>query len=573
MRLVSPQPALLLLLPVLLLLCLDCAGSSAAAPPDVSDRVDYARLLARSDLLWRWEWPSADGLLPALLKMREGAACALPADTGCCVVRGSGGAVEIGPCKGAGEALKKEKEKTPRHQNNNNNNDNDDHLYKNKDIIHSDHSGHSGYSGHSDAPPPPPPPPPPADGRVWLFSAEGLIVAGDAGDGGKVCLSATAPASLLPCNASDSRQVWREYFGFYNASSLCLSPLLLQPYCNGTYCPQDRVRPVQPGTPVGAVACGLGGEQEQYFETVLTKTGASNLQPDSWATAALSGNGLLGVRVQAVQGAPGLLQVTMDNNNLGRGAQRLPVGSFFFNFTSLYAPGSGSSLVVSMRQSLLNASITANVSTSAAPDQVLATLHLFVHANRSLPVVVATVGSAAGPIAFAWQTQPAPGATTYRTFRDGVWLAGQNISGGADYVAAWRNVSSADGRSTTLFASVVQSAQPQSDAIAVLGAAVALGRATLYAAHCAWWQREFWPAAVVSFGATFVENYYSLALSHYAMAEQVGIHGLDGAFGPTDMCNYWADDVWDMNEEVGVGVGWGKGLARRRVGPCTLCTN
>ena len=67
MRLVSPQPALLLLLPVLLLLCLDCAGSSAAAPPDVSDRVDYARLLARSDLLWRWEWPSADGLLPALL--------------------------------------------------------------------------------------------------------------------------------------------------------------------------------------------------------------------------------------------------------------------------------------------------------------------------------------------------------------------------------------------------------------------------------------------------------------------------------------------------------------------------
>lgn len=374
-----------------------------------------------------------------------------------------------------------------------------------------------------------------------------------------MCLTATSPATLTPCNSSDARQIWREYFGFYNAASLCLSPLVAEPYCNGTFCPRAGVRPVAEGTPLGAVNCGLGGEQEQYFDTVLSETGASNLQPDSWATAALAGNGLIGVRLQTMQGAPAVLQMTMDNNNLGRGKQRLSVGSFVFNFTALYAASNGS-LVVKMRQNLYNASISVNISAIDTPDVPLATMDVFVHANRSLPVVVVSIWHnakdtkmAAGP-AVLWVTQPAPGATTDLVERDGVWLAGQNISDGPHYVAGWLNKTLDGGSTVNFFATVVLSPQPQSDAIALLTKAASLGRETLLQSHRAWWQTDFWPAAVVSLGATFVESYYQLALAHYAGADQVGVHGLDGAFGPTGMCNYWSDDVWDMNEQVGTGV-------------------
>eukprot|EP01047_Picozoa_sp_COSAG01_P016596 COSAG01_NODE_855_length_13088_cov_13.421511_16_plen_41_part_00 len=36
----------------------------------------------------------------------------------------------------------------------------------------------------------------------------------------------------------------------------------------------------------------------------------------------------------------------------------------------------------------------------------------------------------------------------------------------------------------------------------------------------------------------------------FPSSDRVGLHGLMGAFGPSNMFDLWPDDVWDMNEEL-----------------------
>ena len=43
---------------------------------------------------------------------------------------------------------------------------------------------------------------------------------------------------------------------------------------------------------------------------------------------------------------------------------------------------------------------------------------------------------------------------------------------------------------------------------------------------------------------------YDPLADRFPASDRVVLHGLMGAFGPTDNYNLWPDDVWDMNEQV-----------------------
>lgn len=285
------------------------------------------------------------------------------------------------------------------------------------------------------------------------------------------------------------------------------------------------------------------------------ETKKENLSPQFWATAAFAGNGLLGVRVQTEQGQPGVLRLLLDNNNLGRGAKRLPVGFFRLNFTALASPGK--TLRVQMRQHLHTAVVELNVtdvSGASQPPPLLATVRLFVLANLSLPMLVANITAVqpgAPPVALTWTTDPAPGAKTDELTVGGVQEARQNVSATQRYVAGWLQLPDPGHPGAyVLIATANISSSPEADAAAIVQAGARLGWQQLWAAHTAWWTAVFWPQSFVSIGHTRLESFYYAQLYRFVSADRVGLHGLQGAFGPSSMFNYWPDDVWDMNEEV-----------------------
>ena len=60
----------------------------------------------------------------------------------------------------------------------------------------------------------------------------------------------------------------------------------------------------------------------------------------------------------------------------------------------------------------------------------------------------------------------------------------------------------------------------------------------VWVAHAAWWA-SYWPQSFVTIPTTRVEGYYWTQLYRFVSSDRVGLHGLMGAFGPSDMFNLW----------------------------------
>ena len=71
----------------------------------------------------------------------------------------------------------------------------------------------------------------------------------------------------------------------------------------------------------------------------------------------------------------------------------------------------------------------------------------------------------------------------------------------------------------------------------------------LLADTTAWWAR-YWPQSFVTLPTTRVEGMYYAQMFRFPASDRSTLMGLDGAFGPSGMPNYWPDYVWDMNQQV-----------------------
>ena len=488
-----PQCCLLSLVFGLLLLKLSSAG-------DVVLDVDWPSFLSRHDMMWRWRW--AEGARATLqLVATDLEHCGEAGANGACCVTFLGGTVV---------ALELCSQDSPAQQ--------------------------------------------------WMLHSDGTVASVAA----SACLTVlNVTAELSPIIAADcaTALAWVEYEGYWMPKSRngtikatldghkrsmvrvgdgpdpdgrCISVGVGSPFCNGTICPIGQARNFTAGLLLFSLPC-TNGDRSQLIAAFSVPSAAEpvasmNLMPLTWAVAAYTGNGLVGVRVQCESGSIGVLHLLIDNVRLGAGAMRKPNGYFRFKVADpMNAP-----LTVSVRTTLADSVITANVTNTAG--NVVANFTLFVVADLVMPAVVLLCD--------------VPVNVSVPTLE---WV---NV-GQADF--SWHNFThdvihptsaGAAGRSFRLQAiASVQAPDAAMDSAAVITAALAAGAEALLARTAAWWA-AYWPQSFIALPITRVEGFYYVQMFRFPASDRVGLHGLMGAFGPTGNYNLWPDDVWDMNEQV-----------------------
>eukprot|EP00041_Stephanoeca_diplocostata_P027165 m.745089 g.745089 ORF g.745089 m.745089 type:complete len:1294 (+) comp23125_c1_seq4:39-3920(+) len=415
------------------------------------------------------------------------------------------------------------------------------------------------------SPPGPAPSPPGPTSRVslaacdaqaatqgWVLLNNGSVVHVASG----WCLTGGTAVVLQPCVNGSAAQVWRQNGAYWiDGTHKCMGISTTFPFCDGTVCPFSQAQNFTANMSLVGTDCTNGdrsnmlgafslasAEQSRTARRASTGTAdsarssaAQNLVPYTWVTSAYVGNGLVGVRVASEQGGTGVLRILLDNVRLGAGGHRLPTG-YFRMLTHVAALP----VRVSLRTHLHSAVLSGNLSTesSTGADTVLLSFTVFVNANLSQPVMVADIHWQPGALdasapEFEWvaQTEHSMGKS-----------AGTTSSGHF----FWKNATLSP-TNMQVFATVVDTSATSAQNIVT--SAQHTGRTALLTAHEAWWA-AYWPQSFVSLPVTRVESLYFAQMFRFPSSDRVTLHGLMGAFGPTDMFNLWPDDVWDMNEQV-----------------------
>jgi len=323
-------------------------------------------------------------------------------------------------------------------------------------------------------------------------------------------------------------------------------------WCISTICPEKFSTKFISSLSLNVVPC-LNGDRRQFFQ-IKTVENKYNFVPESWATAAYAGNGLVGARVQnagleimqgsRTKGSIGILRIDIDNVLLGQGKRRQANGYFNLKLTPNITDSSTTEFVVTMRTHLFTASIEANV-TELGSDSLVAAIKLFVNANLSLPVVVLECEQYDGlDCELIWVQQQ----NQSFAWKNNTVIRHSNAANELTYVSK-----------LTAFACV--SSKSISDAASNVNQAVAQGTSTLFSSHCSWW-RSYWPSSFVSVGenpdsnlssfATVVSQHYWTQMYRFPTSDRVGILGIIGSLGPTGFspANWNSDYYWDMNEEL-----------------------
>ncbi len=467
-------------------------GLLALSLAQASSTVDWATFLQRHDAEWEWR-TATEGSMIAVADSRF-AHCG---DAGCCVVAAPDGVIELGACDAT--------------------------------VV-----------------------------QVWKFDA-GAIAASDGG-----CLTGAPvgdPLVLAPCNGS-SVQKWARFGGFIQVldddASLGVraSPpparcvAIDAAGCNVTSmagCTMEQMPPLSAGARLVAAACN-NGDPRQRFAELDPRTGRENLEPLTWASAAWTGNGLVGVHAQS-EGADALA-ISVDRVDLVSSGHRLANGYLRLNFSGAAAR------VVRLRQSLHDASIAGAVADDA--NATLLSFDIFVNAaDLERPVAIVEVANHSAEVVLEWVPQQADAEVIVVDANTTVFR--QRVEGSGESSTAVLVARSGGGGEVgvTAFIAVTNiTATADSAALAAETASSAsrAGAAAAREAHLAWWHDEYWPSgAFVSVPDTRLEAMYVQQVQRFAASQRVGLHGLVGAFGPSGpdrMSTLWPDEVWDMNEQV-----------------------
>mmetsp|Transcript_164734 Transcript_164734/g.528496 ORF Transcript_164734/g.528496 Transcript_164734/m.528496 type:complete len:965 (-) Transcript_164734:486-3380(-) len=381
--------------------------------------------------------------------------------------------------------------------------------------------------------------------RWRLAPAFGAGVGG--GVGGARLLSAATGACLVDSGGgavglgacSSAGSVWSYRSGLFlradgnaSAEGQCLSIDSGRPFCDGTICPKSLAHTFHDGMPLVSRTY-QNGDRSQLFSVRAVSSGGTdvqeNLVPYVWSSSAYVGNGLLGVRVHSEEGDSTVLRLVIDNIRLGAGKMRKPTGYF-----RLLTRAPGTQLHVAMRQHLYNASLHGTVADSST-GQVLLSFSIFVCADLSLPVVVIRADE---------EHQQLQQQDALHQLPQLEWVS----TGSSEF--AWVNETFAN--SVLVYAVVGDDCDGPGcvgDPHIVVRRAAGVGQDALWSRHAQWWA-EYWPQSFVSVPVTRVEGFYYTQMYRFPSSDRVLLHGLMGAFGPTENFNLWRDYVWDMNEQV-----------------------
>ena len=377
---------------------------------------------------------------------------------------------------------------------------------------------------------------------------------------------------MAPCGTGGGgatrKQSWRSIDGyiFNTQTNNCLQVHSNTSFCTGTVCPLDRAAPFTVGAAIGTAQSNNGDRSQLFAAFTLPSAGSpiasQNRVPTTWTTSAYAGNGLLGLRIAAEAGSSGVLRLYMDRADVGEYGHRQPTGYF-----RLIVPNPHSlPLRVSMRQSLHEGAVRANISTAAGSSNTadgggggdgtppLLSFRLFVDAsslanNGTAAFLTVTFQPGYKPV-LEWVPCSSSGNSvgcgaaainaTRSSTQDGVALSTHSAKSGAGdmvWTSGWRWLDSAapaaaDGSTTTLTAVAsiaacntpacsdgslgapcpcatslsaggVDPAQACADAVNM---AAARGVDAAFEAHKGWWA-AYWPQSFVSLPVTRIEGY------------------------------------------------------------------
>ena len=303
----------------------------------------------------------------------------------------------------------------------------------------------------------------------------------------------------------------------------------------------------------------------------VASSSQQSLVPLTWAVSAYVGNGLVGVRVQSEEGGIGVLHVLVDNVKLGAGHKRSPNGYFRFTVAdTTKSTAAAPALRVKMRTSIYNSVLRGEVTRDDGTDHLVSNFTIFVLADLDLPVVVLQCdyyddeggvdGVTAGDTNGDNETDNNDDRPKRQSNSSGgiglEWIAvghndfDWNMTRSSPSLSSSSPSSSAQSSSFVAFASV-QAPGERLNATQVITLAATEPVPSLLARSTVWWD-AYWPQSFVALPSvvTRVEGFYYAQMHRFPASDRVVLHGLMGAFGPTDNYNLWPDDVWDMNEQV-----------------------
>ena len=303
----------------------------------------------------------------------------------------------------------------------------------------------------------------------------------------------------------------------------------------------------------------------------VASSSQQSLVPLTWAVSAYVGNGLVGVRIQSEEGGIGVLHVLVDNVKLGAGHKRSPNGYFRFTVAdTTKSTAAAPALRVKMRTSIYNSVLRGEVTRDDGTDHLVSNFTIFVLADLDLPVVVLQCdyyddeggvdGVTAGDTNGDNETDNNDDRPKRQSNSSGgiglEWIAvghndfDWNMTRSSPSLSSSSPSSSAQSSSFVAFASV-QAPGERLNATQVITLAATEPVPSLLARSTVWWD-AYWPQSFVALPSvvTRVEGFYYAQMHRFPASDRVVLHGLMGAFGPTDNYNLWPDDVWDMNEQV-----------------------
>lgn len=339
-------------------------------------------------------------------------------------------------------------------------------------------------------------------------------------DGKLLCLS-QAPSShvaVTPCTDSAAQQ-WVQRAGNimigtsphearYQCSgneackppsAVCLA-LDTPPFCDGTVCPFPMQSNFTSGLGVRLNDCQNGAVNRLF---TFSQNGTMNLIPHSWIDSAYAGNGVLGVRIAAKEGAPGTFMLNTDNNNLGRQSHRIPTGWFEMTITS----ESGiADFNVEMVQKMYTGTVTGQVYEANTGSSVVE-FTVFVNAANVTSSAMYVVFEAISGyhVQISWKTQTIKPTTVHSFQRDGVNCS--EFTDGRLKFAAAHDLRAA-GNKSVLIHTISTSSNPVDDAISTITSAFAQGYSAALTAHEGWWA-SYYPSSFVSVGDSRLEGSFT----------------------------------------------------------------